>query len=62
MKISALSIVMYVLVSPIMAETPNAIVYKVRLENGASQLYQIVVSSSIPPANAESPVRDVSWM
>ena len=52
MKISALSIVMYVLVSPIMAETPNAIVYKVRLENGASQLYQIVVSSSIPPANA----------
>jgi len=37
MKISALSIVMYVLVSPIMAETPNAIVYKVRLENGATQ-------------------------
>src|SRR5260370_34566831 len=52
MKIGVLSIVMYVLVSPIMTETPNGIVYNVRLENGASQLYQIVVSSSIPPANA----------
>ena len=51
MKISALSIVMYVLVSPLMAETPNGIVYKVRLENGATQWYQIVVPSSIPPAN-----------
>jgi hypothetical protein len=52
MKISVLSIVMYVLVSPILAETPNGTVYKVRLENGKSQWYQIVVPSSIPPANA----------
>jgi hypothetical protein len=52
MKASVLSIVIFVLVSPMMAETPNGIVYKVRLENGSSQLYQIVVSSSIPPANA----------
>ena len=52
MKISVLSIVMFILVSPIMAEAPNGIVYKVRLENGASQWYQIVVPSSIPPANA----------
>jgi hypothetical protein len=37
MKISVLSIMMYVLVSPIMAETPNGIAYKVRLENGATQ-------------------------
>jgi hypothetical protein len=51
MKSSVLSIVMYVLVSPLMAETPNGIVYKVRLENGATQWYQIVVPSSIPPAN-----------
>ena len=49
MKASVLSIVIFVLVSPMMAETPNGIVY---LENGSSQLYQIVVSSSIPPANA----------
>ena len=35
-----------------MAETPNGIVYNVRLENGASQWYQIVVPSSIPSANA----------
>jgi hypothetical protein len=52
MKSSVLSIVIFVLVSPIMAETPNGIVYNVRLENGASQWYQIVVPSSIPPANA----------
>ena len=52
MKVSLLSTVIFVLVSPMMAETPNGIVYKVRLENGASQLYQIVVSSSIPPAKA----------
>ena len=52
MKISVLAIVMYVLVSPSMAETPNGIVYKVRLENGASQWHQIVVPSSIPPANS----------
>jgi hypothetical protein len=52
MKSSVLSIVIFVLVSPIMAETSNGIVYNVRLENGASQWYQIVVPSSIPPANA----------
>jgi hypothetical protein len=52
MKVSLLSTVMFVLVSPMMAETPNGIVYKVRLANGASQFYQIVVSSSIPPAKA----------
>jgi hypothetical protein len=52
MKSSALSIVMYILVSPLMAETPHGIVYTVRLENGASQWYQIVAPSSIPPANA----------
>jgi hypothetical protein len=52
MKISALSFVMYVLVSPLMAETPHGIVYTVRLENGASQWYQIVAPSSIPPANS----------
>ena len=49
MQITAM---IFVLVSPMMAETPNGIVYKVRLANGASQFYQIVVSSSIPPANA----------
>ena len=52
MKSSLLSIVMLVFVSPIMAETPKGIVYNVRLENGASQWYQIVVPSSIPPANS----------
>jgi hypothetical protein len=52
MKVSVLFIVSFVLISPMMAETPNGIVYKVRLDNGASQSYQIVVSSSIPPANA----------
>jgi hypothetical protein len=35
-----------------MAQTPNGIVYKVRLENGVSQAYQIGVSSSVPPASA----------
>jgi hypothetical protein len=52
MKVSVLFIVSCVLVSPLMAETPNGIVYKVRLENGVSQAYQIAVSSSVPPANA----------
>ena len=52
MKISGLSIVVFALVSPMMAETPNGIVYNVRLENGASQWYQIFVSSSIPSPNA----------
>jgi hypothetical protein len=52
MKISILSTVSFLLVSSMMAKTPNEIVYNVRLENGASQWYQIVVPSSIPPANA----------
>jgi hypothetical protein len=52
MKVSVLFIVICVLVSPIMAETPNGIVYNVRLENGASQWYQIVILSSMPPASA----------
>jgi hypothetical protein len=52
MKVSVLFIVSVVLISPMMAETPNGVVYKVRLANGANQFYQIVVSSSIPPANA----------
>jgi hypothetical protein len=52
MKISLLSIVMFILVSPIMAKTSNGIVYKVRLESGVSQWYEIFVPSSIPPANA----------
>src|SRR6267154_5173435 len=52
MKVSLLSTLIFVLVSPMMAETPNGIVYEVRPANGASQFYQIVVSSSIPPANA----------
>jgi hypothetical protein len=52
MKVSLLFTWIFVLVSPMMAETPNGIVYKVRLANGASQFYQIVVHSSIPPANA----------
>jgi hypothetical protein len=52
MKISILFIVSFLFVSSMMAKTPNEIVYNVRLENGASQRYQIVVPSSIPPANA----------
>ena len=52
MKVRLLSSLIFVLVSPTMAETPNGIVYKVRQANGASQFYQIVVSSSIPAANA----------
>ena len=52
MKSRVLFILMYFLVSPIMAETPNGIVYKVRLENGATQWYQIVVPSGIPPASS----------
>jgi hypothetical protein len=45
MKGSVLSIVIFVLVSPMMAETPNGRVYSVRRDQS--------VSSSIPPANAE---------
>jgi hypothetical protein len=41
-----LSVVIFVLVSPMMAETPSGSVYSVGRD-------QIVVSSSIPPANAE---------
>jgi hypothetical protein len=52
MKISLLFIVIFALASPMVAETPNGIVYNVRLENGAGQWYQIVVSSSIPSPNA----------
>ena len=46
MKVSVLSVVIFVLVSPMMAATPSGTVYSVRRD-------QIVVSSSIPPANAE---------
>jgi hypothetical protein len=46
MKISGLSVVIFVLVSPMMAATPSGTVYSVRRD-------QIVVSSSIPLANAE---------
>jgi hypothetical protein len=56
MKVSLLSSLIFVLVSPMMAETPNGIVYKVRLANGASQFYQIFVSPSIPPA------KSVKWV
>jgi hypothetical protein len=52
MRVSLLAISFFVLVSPMMAKTPNGVVYKVRLANGANQFYQIVVSSSIPLANA----------
>jgi len=45
MKVSVLFILGFVLVSPMMAETPNGSGYSVRLD-------QSVVSSSIPPANA----------
>jgi len=45
-KISVLSVVIFVLVSPMMAETPSGSVCSVCRD-------QIVVSSSIPPANAE---------
>jgi hypothetical protein len=46
MKVSVFSIVIFVLVSPMMAETPNGSVYSVRRDQSG-------VSSSIPPANAE---------
>src|SRR5260370_26772660 len=52
MKGSLLSTLIVVLVSPMMAEPPNGMVYKVRQANGPSQFYQIVVPSSIAPANA----------
>ena len=35
-----------------MAETPNGFAYKVRLENGADQYYQIVAPINVPPAKA----------
>ena len=52
MKIRILFVVSFFLVSSMIAKTANEIVYNVRLENGASQWYQMVVPSSIPPANA----------
>jgi len=50
MKNSVLMILVVVLVSTVMAETPNGIVYKVRLANGADQYCQIVVPVNVPPA------------
>ena len=50
MKSSVLMILVVVLVSTVMAETPNGIVYKVRLANGADQRYQIVVPTNVAPA------------
>src|SRR5262249_40982432 len=40
MKRSVLMILVVVLVSTVTAETPNGIVYKVRLANGGDQYYQ----------------------
>jgi hypothetical protein len=52
MRINILFIASFVFVSSMIAKTANEIVYSVRLVNGASQWYQMVVPSSIPPANA----------
>src|SRR5260370_36856808 len=52
MKVRLLSGLIFVPGWPMMAATSNGIVYKVRQANGASQFFQIVVSSSIPAANA----------
>jgi hypothetical protein len=52
MKVSLLSTLIVVLVSPMMAETPNGIVYKVRPANGADQYYQIVAPVNILPPKA----------
>jgi hypothetical protein len=41
-----------VLVLPVMAETTNGIVYKVRLTNGVDQYYQIVAPTNVPPPKA----------
>jgi hypothetical protein len=45
-----LGILALVLVSPVMAATPNGIAYKVRQPDGADQYYQIVVPASVDPA------------
>lgn len=42
----------FVFVLPVMAETTNGIVYKVRLANGTDQYYQIVAPTNVPPPKA----------
>ena len=52
MRARLLTFLAFVLVSPAMAETTNGIVYKVRLANGTSQSYPLVVSPNVPTAKA----------
>ena len=52
MKPLIVTILACVLLSPIMAKTTDAIVYKVRQANGVYQYYQIVVPPNVPPAQA----------
>jgi hypothetical protein len=50
MKAIVSTILACVLASPMMADTTNGIVYKVRLANGGDQYYQIVVPRNLAPA------------